>query len=402
MPEHNAAAQNVDPALVNAMNRFAVDFYARLAEVSSEDSSNAENAEPSDNRMISPAGLTFALSMLRGGAAGETAAEMDEAMRRSGISDEQWDQGQRILLDRLQASDPSLKMEIADAVWSREGFKLDADYVKRVEKQYEAQVRSLDFSSPEAAATINRWAADHTAGKIPKVIDDSLLEGAKLILMNAMYFKGEWSEPFDPDLTIEQEFHAADGTALRVPMMRNPGMHDYLKSEGFAAVRLPYGESGSFGMVLALPDEDRSLGEFLRTQLTHFSEWNAEWTETPGMVELPKFRLKNSLDLVEPLRRQGLSLMFDPARADLSGVAPETRPGELYASSVKQDTYLEVNEDGTEAAAVTMIVEAGSAAPTDGPEPFDLKLNRPFFFAITDRESGLILFMGEVGNPAEK
>ncbi|OWR28721.1 hypothetical protein CDO73_17640 [Saccharibacillus sp. O23] len=377
------------------MNGFALDFYARLAEDSSP-------SGPSDNRMISPAGLTFALSMLRGGAAGETAEEMDRAMKRSGISGEEWDKGQRLLLDRLRASDPSLKMEIADSVWSREGFKLDADYVNLAEKRYDAQVRSLDFASPDAVATINRWAADHTAGKIDKVFDDPLPESAKLILMNAMYFKGDWSEPFDPNLTVEQDFRAADGAALRVPTMGRSGLYDYLDADGFAAVRLPYGESGNFGMVLALPDQDRSLDEFLKTQLPRFGEWNAELSERPGWVGLPKFRLKNSLELTDPLRRQGLSLMFDPARADLSRVAPEARPGELNVGSVKQDTYIDVNEEGTEAAAVTTAVMAGAAPPTDAPEPFELKLNRPFFFAITDRETGLILFMGEVGNPAEK
>ncbi|OWR28722.1 proteinase inhibitor I4 serpin [Saccharibacillus sp. O23] len=388
-------AEDADPKLAAAMNEFALNFYAQFKSDPGEET-------PGPNRMVSPAGLAVALSMLKGGAAGETAREMQQTLRLGGIDDGQLDQGQKILRELLTASDSSVRMEMANSIWSRSDFKLDNDYVGRMEKSYDAQIQALDFASPKAAETMNEWASDHTAGKITEVVQNPISPDAVLFLMNAMYFKGDWSEPFEKSLTEDKPFYPASGSKVQAPTMKQSGDYDYLDGDGFRAVRLPYGKSENFGMILALPDESSSLERFLDAQLPKFGQWSRELSDAPGAVELPKFKLGDSLQLENALASLGMPTVFDPLSADLSGLSPGVEPGDLFVSYVKQDTYIDVNEEGTEAAAVTSVaVEETMAAPPEPDKPFELKLNRPFFFAITDKSTGLIVFMGEVGNPLE-
>ncbi|OWA36984.1 hypothetical protein B9G55_02595 [Saccharibacillus sp. O16] len=387
-------AEDANPKLSASMNEFALDFYGQLK-------TNPGEERPGANRMVSPAGLAIALSMLKGGAAGDTAKEMEETLKLSGISAEQLDQGQMILRDLLLGSDSSVQMKMANSIWSRDGFKLDDDYVKRMEKSYDAQIQALNFASPKAAETMNQWASEHTAGKITEVVEAPISDQAVLFLMNAMYFKGDWTDKFEKSLTESKPFYPADGKEIQVPTMQQSGDYDYLDGDGFQAVRLPYGEKKNFGMLLALPDEDSSLEQFLASQLPKFTAWSQELKDSPGSVELPRFKLGDSLQLADALKTLGMPTVFDPSRADLSGLSPGVKPGDLFVSYVKQDTYIEVNEEGTEAAAVTSIAVETSAAPLEPDPPFEMKLNRPFFFAITDKTTGLIVFMGEVGNPLE-
>ncbi len=387
-------AEDADPKLATAMNDFALNFYAQLKNDPGEE-------KPGPNRMVSPAGLAVALSMLKGGAAGKTAQEMQQTLRLGNIDEEQLDQGQKVLRELLTGSDSSVRMEMANSLWSRSDFKLDKDYVGRMQKSYDAQIQALDFASPKAAETMNEWASEHTEGKITEVVQSPISPDAVLFLMNAMYFKGDWSEPFEKSLTEDKPFYPVSGAELKVPTMKQSGDYHYLDGDGFQAVRLPYGESENFGMILALPDENSSLEKFLDAQLPKFGQWSQELSEAPGSVELPKFKLGDSLQLANALAALGMPTVFDPSRADLSGLSPGVKPGDLFVSYVKQDTYIDVNEEGTEATAVTSIGVETSAAPPEPDKPFDLKLNRPFFFAITDKTTGLIVFMGEVGNPLE-
>ncbi|OWA36983.1 hypothetical protein B9G55_02590 [Saccharibacillus sp. O16] len=383
----------VDAQIVSAMNRFAINVYENVAKDNKE-------SESGGNRMFSPAGLTFVLSMLKSGAAGETALQMEKAMQVGSHSVESWDAGQSVLMDHLRTADPSIQLKIADSLWSRKGWKLNSSYVQQMNQQYDAQVQSLDFEAANVVEVLNQWASDHTDGKITQIIDQPLPGEARLMVMNAMYFKGNWTEPFGVEMTADQSFQLAGGRHIQVPMMVQQGRYDYLDGEGFQAVRLPYGESGDMGMILALPDEDHSLEEFLKTQLPQFNTWKTQLSEMPGEIGLPRFQIQDELTLNEVLKQQGMFALFDASQADLSGLASDVGQGDLYVSYVKQNTYLDVHEKGTEAAAVTIAAVEAGAAPTKPIQTFTMKLNRPFFFAITDRKTGLILFIGEVRNPA--
>lgn len=386
-------AEDANPELAAAMNKFALDLYAEFEEEPGE-------ADPGPNRMISPAGIGIALSMLKDGAEGKTAQQMDNMLHLNGMSPEVLAESQMILSDLLRGSDPAVKMDIANSLWSRQGFEVNKSYVERMEKSYGAQFQAIDFTSDQAVSTINQWASDNTAGKIPEVVEAPLSENLVLLLMNAMYFKGDWSEPFKKGQTEDLPFYPEGGQEVKVPTMRQSGEYAYLDGDGFEAVRLPYGETKNFGMILALPDENRSLDEFKRQQLPNFNAWSRELSENEGSIELPRFKLKDKLTLKATLSALGMVDAFSDQTAELGGLAASgAEPGSIFVSFVTHDTFIEVNEEGTEAAAVTVIGAENTSAPAPQ-EPFDLKFNRPFFFAISDRTTGAIVFMGEVGNPA--
>ena len=378
---------DVDRDLTHAMNRFGLDLYAEWA---------ASQEIVQSNVMLSPAGLSMALSMLRAGAEGKTAEEMDRVLGLKADA-EQLGEGQQVLRELLLAADPSVRTEIANSLWAREGFQLKPSFVERLEQSYEAQARALDFNSETAADTMNEWASLHTNGKIEQVIDPPIDPNTVLFLMNALYFKGSWMTPFDPALTKEKPFTTDEGERVRVPTMSQTGRYAYADEGDFQAIRLPYGTSGNFAMIAAVPHEDATLDSFKKKHLAEFPIWSARLAEQEGQVELPKFKLEDSMSLNDVLKSLGMESAFDPYEAQFGGIAKEAAG--LFVSEVTQDTFIEVNEEGTEAAAVTVVALNESASLSD--RPFKMKLNRPFFFAITDRTTGLILFMGEVGNPAE-
>lgn len=383
--EVRAEDENLERA--EAMNEFGVKLYQQI---------NSPNGE-SVNRMVSPAGLGIALSMLRTGAEEQTAQEIDEMLGLKEMDAEKIAQEYRVLLDQLMRTDPSVQLEIANSLWSREGFPLNAEFVARLEQSYGAQAQALDFASNEAVDTLNNWASDRTNEKIEEVITGQIDPSAVLFLINAIYFKGSWTETFNPAATKNKAFWTETGKPIEVPTMWQMGNYDYLEQEDFRAVRLPYGETGNFGMILALPDENITLQQFTEKQLPEFNSWSGRFAERQGMIELPKFKLEDSISLNDTLIALGMTSAFKPEAAQLGGISDSGEP--LFVSQVSQDTFIEVNEEGTEAAAVTSItVDESLDASITG--PFELKLNRPFFFVITDRTTGLIVFMGEVGNPA--
>lgn len=388
-------AADHDPRLSASLNDFALEFYTAL-----EKNTDAQSVGP--NRMVSPAGLAVALSMLKGGAEGESAQELDRVLHVNGMTAEALDRAQKVAIDLLRGSDPSVRMEIANSLWSQEGIALNRDYMKKTKSNYEAQIQALDFDSQRSVKSINRWASDRTDGTIDRVIDTPPGPETVLLLMNAMYFKGEWSKPFEKSLTEKHAFTTGEGQTLQVPTMLQSGRYEYVDGEKFQAIRLPYGESENFGMVLALPDKGSSLEAFMESELPKFETWSGKMEQQPGSVELPRFKLEDDLELNAALIALGMPSVFRSDQAELKrlleGQGADTKSPVL--SSVKQNTFIDVNEEGTEAAAVTAVLAAGSAEPSN--EPFELKLNRPFFFAITDRTTGLIVFMGEVGNPLEE
>ncbi|MEJ8304509.1 serpin family protein [Saccharibacillus sacchari] len=387
-------AEDHNPELSASMNDFALEFYTAL-----DTHADAESIGP--NRMVSPAGLAIALSMLKGGAEGKSAQELGKVLHMNGMTSEALDQAQKVASDLLRGSDPSVRMEIANSLWSQDGIALKRDYVKKMKSNYEARIQALDFTSQQSVKIINEWASDHTHGTIENVIDTPPGPDTVLLLTNAMYFKGEWSKPFEKSLTEERTFTTEDSQTLEVPTMLQSGRYEYVDSEGFQAIRLPYGESENFGMILALPDEGSSVKAFVESDLPNFETWSLAMEQQPGSIELPRFKLEDDLKLNQTLIALGMPSLFDSNRAELKGLLEgqdaDARGPSL--SKIKQNTFIDVNEKGTEAAAVTTAFAAGSAAPSN--EPFELKLNRPFFFAITDRTTGLIVFMGEVGNPLE-
>ena len=337
-------------------------------------------AAPDSNLFISPLSASLALGMTMNGAAGETFAAMRQTLGFGTLAEGAINRSYRDLLALLLGLDGRVKLQIANAIFYRQGFPVEPPFLDTTRTYFGAEVRALDFNSPGALKTINGWAERQTNGRIPK-------------LMNALYFKGQWTQQFDAKETREQPFHRAGGGTVPVKMMSRAGTRlRHLRGEGFQAAELPYGR-GAWAMTILLPDEGRDVNALLaQMDAARWSAITAAMREAEMTVELPRFRLVYEDTFNRALTNLGMGVAFDPNAADFRRI---TRGGGLWIDFVKQNTFVEVNEEGTEAAAVTTVGVIDSAPPT-------LRVDRPFVFALRERLSGTILFVGKIMQPPSK
>jgi serpin B len=279
---------------------------------------------------------------------------------------------------------------------------LRPDFVKQTRGSYDAEIADLDFSDPNAVRRINDWASKETQDKIPKVLD-RIDPADLLLLLNAVYFKGQWAHKFDKAQTHPRDFTLASGTTKQVPRMSQSGRFEYFESEQMQAIRLPFG-NGDLVLEVLLPAKSSSLAT-LEKELTpeHWTDWQGQYESRSGTIELPRFELRSHYRLNEALQTLGMRRAFDPNAAQLTGMfssAPgQAHPERFGISSVLQSTYWKVDEEGSEAAAVTTtgIRAAAVARPQ---QPFHMIVERPFFCVIEDTRSGALLFMGAIYDPA--
>jgi serpin B len=350
------------------------------------------------NLFFSPLSASLALTMVLNGARNETYRQMAHALGYGDQPVERINTENALLLHLLRSPDPKTETLVANSLWVQQGFSLLPSFLQACQKHYEAEVDSVDFMQDRegAAERINGWVKQNTKGLIPKLFEPSDFSPlTRLVVVNTLYFKGKWQKPFDKQATREEEFHLEGGKVKRVPMMHQSGKFDYLRGDGFQAVALPYG-AGELSFYLFLPDEGRSLQAFLK-ELTaeRWAQWLKGFKPMEGDVGLPRFRIEATYPLKEPLQAMGITDAFDPEKADLSGVAPLT-DGRLFITKALQKAVVEVDEEGTKAAAATGVVVSVTAY---NPNRFTLIANRPFFFIIRHNATGAILFMGIVREP---
>jgi serpin B len=291
-----------------------------------------------------------------------------------------------------------VQIAIANAMWAQKGFKPAANFVKTGRIYYGAPIRSLDFeNNPDgAAAVINRWVDKATKGRIPTIIEKPA-PSTRLVLTDAVYFKGKWSWPFPRAATAPHDFHTMGGEVIKTPMMRLEHGFDYLANDDFQAVRLPYGNQ-RFVMSILLPHKQNGLADLLsKLGQLRWHQWTGELRNQRGTVVLPKFTLIYKASLNDALKQMGMGVAFSDD-ADFSGIHPPPPP--LALSDVEHRTFIKVEETGTEAAAATSASVVAMAAVMRVPPPFEMVVDHPFFFAITERKSGAMLFAGAVTNPA--
>ncbi|MBI1926767.1 serpin family protein [Candidatus Poribacteria bacterium] len=296
------------------------------------------------------------------------------------------------LRNRLQTADPKAERVIANSLWARQGMEFKPDFLDRNRQFFGAEIASLNFSDPKATATINGWVEANTKGKIQKIVQQ-IDPMTVMFLINAVYFKGTWKIEFDKSKTRERGFHLPNGKEKPVPMMSQSGNYLYYRGEGFQTVSLPYGE-GQMSMYLFLPDLDSALDAFLsRLNAENFERWVSQLGKMKGEVLLPRFKLEYEASLNDALKALGMEVAFAPDRANFSGMRPI--PPNLFIQQVKHKTFVDVNEAGTEAAAVTSV----QIGITSVQEKFSFVVDRPFFFAIRENQTGTVLFMGMVTEP---
>lgn len=376
-------AGHLDGRLVEGGTRFGFNLFHILLDEA-----------PGENIFISPASVSMALAMTLNGAAGETFDAMERTLQLQGMSREEVNSAFADLKTILQNPDPRVKMAVANSLWVREGDSFHEDFLGRNRDYFDAAVAALNFDLPGSADTINGWVKDSTGGKIEEIVEGPIDPLTVLFLINAIHFKGAWSEQFDPQQTREIPFTLADGSRKQHPLMFQSGSYRYLKGERFQAVSLPYGEKGRVSMYVFLPDPGSSLPEFCR-ELTpeNWAQWLASFGELEGEIGLPRFKFEYEASLNGALKTLGMAVAFDPAEADFGGMRPV--PPNLFISEVKHKTFVEVNEEGTEAAAATSVEMRLTAMP----ERFNMIVDRPFFFAIVDDKTDSILFIGSVSEP---
>ena len=341
--------------------------------------------EPGGNIFISPLSISIALTMTYNGAVGGTERAMAEVLEIDALDLSTINDSNRALRDSLENPDPKVEISIANSIWSRQGVDFNPEFLERNRVFFEAEIASLDFSSPQATATINEWVNTNTNGKIEKIVD-RIDPQTLLFLINAIYFKGNWQDEFDKALTRPGTFHLPNGSEKQVQMMRREGEYPYLRGENFEATSLPYGD-GRLGMYIFLPNRNSNLNEFLgNLNEENWGGWVSQLQNRRQTMILPRFKMEYEVRLNDTLEALGMGIAFGGG-ADFSGMGPS-----LFISEVRHKTFVEVNEEGTEAAAVTAVVGVKSLPPA-------FQVDRPFFFAIYDAETETILFMGTITEP---
>jgi len=351
--------------------------------------------QPHANLSISPYSAATMLQMVENGAAGRTRSEMQQVLGTSGLSSDIVNAANKDIAQSLKSANVRVMLTIANALWYRPGTPVESAFINCNQEFYGATVEALDFSDPHAPDIINSWASDQTQGKILRIAD-RMIDPAhtQLFLADAIYFKGKWSSPFAAKDTQARPFHLRGGGEKMIPMMALRKTLDYREGLGYQAVRLPY-EGENLAMYVVLPDPnsspEKNPGSLGRDTWRRVAR--AGFGSREGSVVLPKFKIEYNLELRRPLQALGMKAAFDASSADFSGIAPG-----LFISAARQKTFVEVNEEGTEAAAVSAVgVALTSLKPAS--TPFQMIVDRPFLFLIEDRQKGAILFMGMVLDP---
>ena len=378
-------------AYESSVNDFAFDLYRAVA---------ADEEEDGRNIFFSPASIHTAFSVLYEGARDNTARQMLDAFGFEA------DPGARHAAAAAAAAsigrgDGHSDLSLANALWVAEWFTLYDTYLEAARGDaYGATVDTVDFADEaDAVPRINAWASDNTGGMIEEVITQSDVNDlTAMVITNAIYFKGTWATPFPEDRTRPNTFTKEDGSTTRADFMEVTAEFDYAAYDGYKVLRMPY-RGDHLSMIVALPGEPDGLGQLVGgLSAATLDDWIAGTERREVRVILPRFEAETSYDLEGALGAMGVTDAFDEERADLTGIG-ETKKGRLYVYKASHDAYVSVDEKGTEAAAVTTAVIPTTTA--ERPRPPSFVADHPFLFIIHDGETGVILFMGRLSDPAE-
>lgn len=348
--------------------------------------------EDGKNTFISPTSIGTALQMTSRGAKGDTLAEMNNTMH---VEKLEVGQANRDLKDALSGRE-DVKLAVANSVWADPSrITLNKEFCGKVKAEFDAEFESVSFADPKTRETINGWVSDKTEKMIPELIKVDI-SSAVTVLVNAIYFKGNWTHKFDKAKTTDAEFKLADGTTTPIKLMSNKEEYNYAENDDLQLIGMPYGADKTVKMWVLLPKEGKSLDEQVKSlDAAKFAQLRERAWEREGTIKLPRFKMRFGKDLVEDLEALGIKKAFTSAAA-FSGFE-EGEGGELFITKVIHEAVIDVNEEGTEAAAATAVVmERGMP-----PKPFTMACDRPFLVAIADDVTGSILFMGTVYKPGE-
>ena len=346
------------------------------------------------NIFISPTSLFMALSMVYNGADAETKEEMAKVLNSEEIDIAELNKANASLLSKLHNESENIDLKVGNSIWLNEKFHFQDEFAQNNRDYYDAEISEIDITDSKSADLINKWVADSTNNKIDEMVKAPLNQDLVTLLINAVYFKGEWKYKFYENETVEKPFNLENGTTKTIPLMSLNEELSYMENDHFQAVSLPYGE-GDMSMNVFLPRENSSIQEFEKTLTTKkLDRWNSEFYPTVGNVMLPKFKMDYEVELNDALKKLGMREAFYQD-ANFSKMIGENK--KIQISLVKQKTFIDVNEKGSEAAAATSAIMVPTSEPANA---FQMEVNRPFFFTITHQATGAILFMGSIADPS--
>jgi len=367
--------------LIHADSRFAIKLLK---------AANVDTRDTLDNLFVSPLSVAMALGMTYNGAVGTPADSMRATLELEGMTVGEVNEANQSLIALLRGLDPHVQFHLANSIWYRSEYTVEQPFRDANRTYFDAPVEALDFDSPTAAQTINSWVNQQTQGKIDEIVSPPIPRNALMYLINAIYFKGDWTRQFDKALTVPQPFHLQDGSTVSVPTMTYGAEVPIQRATTPLAtvIDLPYG-GAAFSMTIVLPRNGVTVDSVLAS-LT-LDDWNASIAALDTSITelyLPKLKLENNLTLNPTLETLGMGIAFSPSLADFTRIF---RTGG-YITDVKHKTYVDVNEEGTTAAAVTAVVIGRSSTVA-------LRVDRPFLFALREKLSGTIVFMGIIRHP---
>ncbi|MDO9548754.1 MAG: serpin family protein [Candidatus Marinimicrobia bacterium] len=368
--------------LKESSNQFGLKLFGKIVET-----------EQNKNIFISPLSVSMALGMTYNGADSTTLEAMHETLEYGDLTIQEVNESYQSLIKLLTELDPKVIFDIANSIWYREGFPVENDFLTTNQTYFDAIVEALDFSRSDAADIINAWVNENTNGKIKEIVDSPIDPLTIMFLINAIYFKGTWTYEFDEENTTDDVFYLPDGSEKECKMMSHKCDHNYFENEQFQAIDLPYGDAG-FSMTILLPKPEVNIDSLIaQTNNETWNSWLGSFSEREVNLFLPKFKLEYEISLNDVLSALGMSIAFDPGQADFTKINTN---GNLYISEVKHKTFVKVNEEGTEAAAVTSVEISFTSVGETG---ITMRINRPFVFAIRENHSGTILFLGKIVEP---
>lgn len=372
--------------VVAAGNQFAFDFFhATLNEDVSE-----------KNKLVSPLSIYLALSMVYNGADHATKDSMDKALRLHGIDINTLNAVCSTFVKSLPGEDNRVQINIANSIWYRnEGYQPYPSFLGLVQNSYDAEIKPLDFADPNSVNMINKWVAEKTKGKIPRVLDQ-ISPDDLMFLINAIYFNGKWKHAFKASNTRSENFYANGVTPKPVPFMIQKMVTPLYSDENITIAELPYGGGNSFSMYILMPNGSQSLKECIANLNPQTFRQSLEKMDSSDFeIHLPRWEYSYELPDMKPeLSGLGMGIAFTP-QADFSKIYDETQTRVQITKAIHK-TYIKVNEEGTEAAAVTVI----GIGMTAMPQPRILKIDHPFVYAIVEKQTDAVLFLGTVNDPS--
>jgi len=367
-------------SIVKSGNMFAFDIFRKIL----------ENSGESENLIISPLSISCALSMTLNGADGTTRDAMLDALRVTGLTPDIINNSYKNLSDALLTVDKRVLISIANSLWAEKNFEVKIPFKNALTEYYDADSKSFDITNPAAYMEINSWIEDKTNGLIKNMLN-GLNDNTVMLLVNAIYFKGKWSTPFDEAKTVSDQFYKSNGSSIEVPMMKQLSENRVFSGDGFVMAEFPYGQ-GNFVMDVILPESNNGINSLIPLMNNEsFDNYVNSMTKLETELSFPRFKYGFKKQLNDILTDMGMGIAFTE-NADFSNISDMS----LLINQVLHQAFIETNEEGTEAAAVTIVDVGTTSAPLP---PIVLNIDHSFIYIIRETSTNAILFMGKVADP---